>query len=93
MSKSGSFTVWTGMFLLLKILFDCVARIAFFGMWLYVQNEGQFSSTKTVIAFYSTAIVLFLSNSFFNKKKEKMTRQNITGKIIFTNRECLRSLA
>ena len=65
--------------LVLKITFDCLARIILIGTWLYVQDEGRFSASKTVIVYYSTFIVLFLCNIFFSKRKEKMTRRNITG--------------
>ena len=46
----------------MKTTMDCVARIVLFSTWLYVQNEGQFSSARTVIAYYSTSMVLVLFN-------------------------------
>ena len=67
--------------MLLKTTLDCVARIVLFSTWLYVQNQGQFSSARTVTAYYSTFMVLFLFNSFCNKSEKWWTRRNVTGKI------------
>ena len=66
-------------FLLLKTTLDCVARIVLFSTWLYVQNEGQFSSARTMIAYYSTFMVLLLFNAFFTKSESNVTRRNMTG--------------
>ena len=65
--------------MLLKTTLDCVARIVLFSTWLYVQNEGQFSSARTVIAYYSTFMVLVLFNAFFTKHEKNVTRRNMTG--------------
>ena len=78
-AKRNSFTSLNLVFLLMKTILDCVARIVLFSTWLYVQNEGQFSSTKTVIAYYSTLMVLVLFNAYFTKSKKNVTRRNMTG--------------
>ena len=65
--------------MLLKTTLDCVARIVLFSTWLYVQNEGQFSSARTVIAYYSTFMVLLFFNAFFTKSEKNVTRRNMTG--------------
>ena len=78
-AKRNSFTVLNLVFLLLKTTLDCVARIVLFSTWLYVQNEGQFSSARTVIAYYSTFMVLVLFNAFFTKHEKNVTRRNMTG--------------
>ena len=78
--------------MLLKTTLDCVARIVLFSTWLYVQNEGQFSSARTVIAYYSTFMVLLFFNAFFTKSKKNVTRRNMTGtksKIFSRKLECL----
>ena len=54
-------------FLLMKTMFDCVARILIFSTWLYVTNEGRFCSSQTVIAYYNTLIILLFFNIVFNK--------------------------
>ena len=79
-AKRNSFTSLNLVFLLMKTILDCVARIVLFSTWLYVQNEGQFSSARTVIAYYSTFMVLFLFNAFFTKSEKKVTRRNLTGR-------------
>ena len=63
----------------MKTTMDCVARIALFSTWLYVQNEGQFSSVRTVIAYYSTFMLLVLFNGLCSKSKTTLTRRNMTG--------------
>ena len=59
--------------LLLKIVLDCLSRILLFSTWLYVINDGEFSSTKTVIAYLSTFFVLFIYNTILNKSKNYNT--------------------
>ena len=78
-AKKNSFTSLNLVFLLLKTTLDCVARIVLFSTWLYVQNEGQFSSARTVIAYYSTFMVLLFFNAFFTKREKNVTRRNMTG--------------
>ena len=63
----------------MKTTLDCVARIVLFSTWLYVQNEGQFSSTRTVIAYYFTFMVLVLFNGLCSKSEKMWTRRNMTG--------------
>ena len=63
----------------MKITLDCVARITLFSTFLYVLNEGQFSSAKTVIAYYSTFLVLLVFNAMFNKREKQWTRRNMIG--------------
>ena len=68
-------------FLLMKTTFDCVSRILLFSTWLYVVNDGQFSSAKTVLAFYSTFLLLVIFNTVLNKSGEYRTAKIWTGKI------------
>ena len=63
----------------MKTTLDCVARITLFSAFLYVLNEGQFSSAKTVIAYYSTFLVLLGYNAIFNKREKQWTRRNMIG--------------
>ena len=78
-AKKNSFTILNLVFLLLKTTLDCVARIVLFSTWLYVQNDGQFSSARTVLAYYSTFMVLFLFNAFFTRSEKNFTRRNMIG--------------
>ena len=67
--------------MLLKTTFDSISRILLFSNWLYVINDGQFSSTKTVIAYYSTFLVLFIFNSIFNRQNDFTSARTWIGKI------------
>ena len=71
-------------FLLLKTLFDSISRILLFATWLYVINDGQFSSTKTVIAYYSTFTLLFIFNAIFNKQKDYTSSRTWIGRYLFS---------
>ena len=81
-AKKNSFTTLNLMFLLLKTMFDSISRIVLFSTWLYVINDGQFSSTKTLIAYYSTLMVLLIFNTIFNKQKDFTTARTWIGKIM-----------
>ena len=66
--------------LLLKTTCDCIARITLFSVFMYVQNEGQFSTRMTVIAYYSVVILLVIFNYWINRNKNFWTAQNLLGK-------------
>ena len=78
-AKKNSFTTLNLTFLLLKTMFDSISRILLFSTWLYVINNGQFSSTKTVIAYYSTFTLLFIVNTIFNKQKDYTSARTWIG--------------
>ena len=78
-AKKKSFTSLNLTFLLLKTMFDSISRILLFSTWLYVINDGQFSSTKTVIAYYSTFILLFIFNAIINKHRDYKSARNWIG--------------
>ena len=65
----------------MKTTFDCVSRILLFSTWLYVANDGQFSSAKTVVAFYTTFLLLVVFNTVFNKTGEYCSAKTWTGRI------------
>ena len=79
-AKKNSLTTLNLTFLLLKTMFDSISRILLFSTWLYVINDGQFSSTKTVIAYYSTLMVLLIFNTIINKQKDYTTARTWIGK-------------
>ena len=81
-AKKSSLTPVNLVFLLMKTTFDCVSRILLFSTWLYVANDGQFSSAKTVLAFYTTFLLLVVFNTVFNKTGEYCSAKTWTGKII-----------
>ena len=53
--------------------------ILLFSTWLYVVNDGQFSSTKTVIAYYFTFIVLLVFNFILNKNNDSTSAKTWIG--------------
>ena len=65
----------------MKTSFDCVSRILLFSTWLYIVNDGQFSSAKTVLAFYSTFLLLVGFNTVFNKSGEYCSAKTWTGRM------------
>ena len=64
-------------------MFDSISRILLFSTWLYVINEGQFSSCRTIIAYYLTLIYLLIFNTIFNKQKDYTSARTWIGKIFF----------
>ena len=79
-AKKNSFTTLNLTFLLLKTMFDSISRILLYSTWLYVINDGQFSSTKTVIAYYSTLTLLLIFNAIINKQKDYTSARTWIGK-------------
>ena len=55
--------------MMLKTIFACVSRVMLFSAWLYVTNEGQFSSLKTLVGYYSIVLALIIFHFFFNNKR------------------------
>ena len=53
-------------FLLLKTILDCTSRILLFATFMFVVNEGQFSTMMTVKAYYTTVTVIMAYNIVFN---------------------------
>ena len=65
--------------LLLKTSCDCIARITLFSVFMYVQNEGQFSTRMTLIAYYSVFVLLMIFNCWINKNKNFWSAKNLLG--------------
>ena len=53
-------------FLLLKTIFDCTSRILLFATFMFVVNDGQFSTMMTVKVYYTTVAVIMAYNIVFN---------------------------
>ena len=80
--------------LLLKTTCDCISRITLFSVFMYVQNEGQFSTLKTVIAYYSVFILMVFFNTYINKNKNFWSAKNLLGTPTRRSQSCTgRSLA
>ena len=62
-------------FLLLKTVFDCVSRLLIFSTFMFVVNEGQFSTLMTVKAYYATFAVLVIFNAIINTPRSYVTAE------------------
>ena len=83
-AKQNSLTKLNFIFMLTKTIFATTSRILLFSAWLYVVNDGQFSTLKTLIAYYTTALVLFFFTVSCNTRKPSCSSSFWIGKIICT---------
>ena len=81
--KKEAFTSTHMACLLLKTSCDCIARITLFSVFMYVQNEGQFSTRMTLIAYYSVFVLLMIFNCWINKNKNFWSAKNLLGMFPF----------
>ena len=70
--------------LILKTMFDSVARLLIFSIWMYVSNSGQFSSVATIAAFYILLLVLVIFNIIFCRNNERKSFSVWIGKAFHT---------
>ena len=54
---------------MLKTIFATISRVTLFSAWLYVTNEGKFSSLKTLMGYYSIVLALVIFHLIFNNKR------------------------
>ena len=66
--------------LILKIIFDSVSRILIFGIWMFVINKGQFSTTYTVIGYYAAVMALVVFNLCFSWDRQILSSRFWIGK-------------
>ena len=69
-------------FLLLKTIFDCTARILLFATFMFVVNDGQFSTMMTVTAYYTTVVVIMALNIFINDNETYWSARTWIGGFI-----------
>lgn len=67
-------------FLLLKIVLDVLSRILIFSAWMYTDNEGQFSTKRTVGYFYAIFLLYLLINCIINKYDDSKPNMNWIGR-------------
>ena len=79
-AKQSSLTFVNLVFILMKTMFDCIARILIYSSWMYVTNDGQFSSSKTVQAYYTTIALLIVFNTLFNDNRDYCRVKTWIGK-------------
>ena len=65
---------------ILKTMFDALSRIMIFSIWMYVTNDGRFSSWITFGGFYIIVAVLFAFNIIFNDSKMNLSFEYWIGK-------------
>ena len=68
--------------LILKTMFDATSRILIFSIWMYVSNQGQFSSMSTLTGFYILVVVLVMFNLVFSRRLDLKSFSFWTGKKI-----------
>ena len=56
--------------LMLKVILDCISRILLFSSWMYVVNNGVFSSVYTLAAYYTVFGVLVIFNIVTSDNRE-----------------------
>ena len=55
---------------MLKVILDSVARILLFSSWMYVVNNGMFSSVYTLVAYYTVFGVLVTFNIITSNNRD-----------------------
>ena len=78
-AKRNSLTIVGQVFLLLKTTLDCISKITLFGSYMYVVNNGQFSSMMTLTAYYSTLGIIIIYNTMINHNKNYKTAKTWIG--------------
>merc|ERR1711894_278014 len=72
-AKENSLTPVCFIFQMLKTIFAATSRVLLFSAWLYVTNNGEFSSIRTLVSYYLTGLVLVIFNFFLNKRRPSFT--------------------
>ena len=83
-AKKDSLTTPNLVFLMLKTVFDCTSRIIIYSTFMFVVNDGEFSTLLTVAAYYSTfaVLLLLLFNIIINGKDNYCSAQIWIGKCL-----------
>lgn len=79
-AKKGSLTIVNLIFLLLKTVLDCISRLIIFATFMFVVNDGQFSTVMTVTAYYTTFAVLMAFNLIINSNENYCSAKTWIGK-------------
>ena len=70
---------------MLKVILDCASRILIFSSWLYVVNNGVFSSIFTLAAYYTVFGVLVIFNIITSDNREFRKAKYWIGLPFFIN--------
>ena len=71
-------------FLMLKTVFASISRVLLLSAWLYVTNNGEFSSLRTFFGYYLTVLVLVIFHFFFNKMRPSCSSSYWIGLLYFS---------
>ena len=85
-AKKDSLTTVNLVFLLLKTVLDCISRLIIFATFMFVVNDGQFSTMMTVKAYYSTVAVLMTFNIIINSNENYCSAKTWIGKFGLYNK-------
>ena len=69
-------------FLLLKTVFDCISRLIIFATFMFVVNDGQFSTMMAVTAYYTTVAVLMIFNMIINSNENYCSAKTWIGECV-----------
>ena len=71
LDKKSSLSRLSQVILILRTIMDSSSRVLIFSTWLYVTNDGRFSSLKTLLAYYFvfTGTVIFIFNIVFSESR------------------------
>ena len=81
-SKGEALEAKSKVLFILKTMFDAISRILIFSIWLYVINDGQFSSWACFGAFYTMIAVMFIFNVIFNYRRNVFSMEYWIGKYL-----------
>ena len=68
-TRQGSYETRNLLGLMSVTIFAAMSRVLLFSIWLYVFNNGQFSSIMTLIAYYTFFSMIIVFHIVVNKKK------------------------
>ena len=66
-NKKGAMTYKNLILLVLKMILDILSRILIFSAWMYTDNNGQFSTLRTLIFYYGLFLLLTAFNVVINR--------------------------
>ena len=69
LDKKNSISRLSQVILILRTIMDSSSRVLIFSTWLYVTNDGRFSSLKTLLAYYLVFTIIFIFNIVFSESR------------------------
>ena len=78
-TRQGSYTTRNLLGLMSVTIFAAMSRVLLFSIWLYVFNNGQFSSIMTLIAYYTFFSMIIVFHIVVSKKKPVLSFPFVLG--------------